>query len=87
MTLSMVVITYTVTLDPASTDTNYNALADSTVDATNTDNDSAALAFFDAATGSTAVTAITTTEDAAIATFYVQLTSQPTHDVTVSGNQ
>ena len=42
---------------------------------------------FDAATGSTAVTAITTTEDAAIANFYVQLTSQPTHDVTVSGNE
>ena len=54
------------------------------VTVTVTDDDTAGLALFDAATAGNPVTSITTGEDATATTFYVALTSEPTASVTVA---
>ena len=72
---------YTITLDPSSTDTNYDGLSSVTVSVTNTDDDMA---------GVTAdpITGLITKEDPGAAdrnaTFTVVLNSEPTSPVTIS---
>ena len=72
---------YTITLDPSSTDTNYDGLSSVTVSVTNTDDDTAGITA-DPSTG------LTTKEDPGAAdrnaTFTVVLDSEPTHPVAIS---
>ena len=69
-------ITYSVNLSAASSDTNYNAKTAS-VSVVNDDNDTASLVLG-------AISAHTKEAAGGTATFTVKLSSQPTHDVTVS---
>ena len=68
---------YTITLDPGSSDTNYNGLSSVTVNVTNTDDDTAGIT-------ANPNTGLTTDEAGGQATFAVQLDSEPTSPVTIS---
>ena len=68
---------YMVTLDPSSTDTNYNELASVTVRVTNTDDDTAGVT-------ATPNAGLITGEDRTAATFTVELDTEPTAAVTVT---
>ena len=68
---------YTITLDPSSTDTNYDSLSSVTVSVTNADDDTAGVTPSPNA-------GLTTGEDSAMATFTVVLNTEPMEVVTVS---
>jgi hypothetical protein len=70
-------ISYSLTLNPEG-DADYNALSDTTVAATTTDDDAAGLTVSESS-GGTAIT-----EGGATGSYTVVLTSQPTHDVTIT---
>jgi gliding motility-associated-like protein len=67
---------YTITLSVNNGDTNYQALSDITIDATNTDNDVADILVSE--------TTLETSEDGASDAFDLRLTAQPQSDVEIS---